>query len=62
MKTLDIKKLNRAVELLQKAQQLINEVEKSDDKFKYSSNCNFRSNRINAAVDIMESEAREFSK
>lgn len=62
MKATDSKKLQRALEMMKKAQQLINEVEQSDKKFRYSSNSNFRTNRVFAAVSIVESEVNEFTK
>ena len=62
MKATDSKKLQKALEMMRKAQSLISEVENNDKKFRYSSNSNFRSNRVNAAVMIVESEVKEFCK
>jgi len=62
MKTTDSKKLTKALEMMRKAEQLLNEVANNDKSFKYSSNANFRNNRVSAAVSIVESEVKEFVK
>jgi len=60
MKTADSKKLKRALEMMKKAEQLLNEVSDNDRSFKYSSNATFRRNRVSAAVEIVGSEVRDF--
>lgn len=62
MTTKDSKKLQKALEMMKKAQSLIAEVENSDKKFRYSLSSNFRTNRVMAAVEIIESEIQEFCK
>ena len=62
MTAIDSKKLQKALDLMEKANLLIDAVETSDKKFNHSSNSNFRKNRVRAALDIMKSEVREFCK
>lgn len=62
MTNTDKKKLKKALALMQQAQELVNEVASKDEAFRYSANANFRSNRISAAVDILESEVKEFAQ
>ena len=61
MTTATSKKLTRALEMMRKAEQLMNEVASSDKNFKYSANATFRNNRVSAAILIVESEVKEFS-
>lgn len=56
MKSVNIKKLNKALEMLQKAQQIVDDVANDDENFRYSSNANFRWSRIDAAVSILKTE------
>ncbi len=60
MKATDEKKLKKALEMMRKVEQMINDVAASDSKFRYSSNKNFRDNRISAAVSIIECEVNSF--
>lgn len=58
----DKKKLKKALKIMQLAQALVNEVAAKDEEFRNSSNANFRSNRMSAAVDILESEVNNFAQ
>ena len=42
--------------MLQKAQQIVDDVANDDENFRYSSNANFRGSRIDAAVSILKTE------
>ena len=61
MKAKDLKKLHRAIELVKKAEKLVDEISLSNKKFRYSPNSNFRSNRLIAAISILETEFADFN-
>ena len=56
MKTKHYRKLTKALAMMQRAQELVNEVAAADREFRYSCNANFRENRIEAAVSILGTE------
>lgn len=60
MKARDIKKLEKALELIRKAQQLVNDVAINDKEFYYSGNAPMRDSRIEAAASIVETEINNF--
>ena len=59
MKNRELKKLFKAVELMKKAQALVNEVAAKDEAFRYSANSGYRDNRIHAAISIMQTEIQQ---
>lgn len=61
MKAKDLKKLHRAIELVKKAEKLVDEISLSNKKFRYSPNSNFRSNRLTATISILETEFADFN-
>ena len=56
MKTKHYRKLTKALAMMQRAQELVNEVAAADREFRYSCNANFRENRIEAGVSILKTE------
>lgn len=60
MKNSDIKKLAKALELIKKAQELLTKLDDSSEDFRYSSNANFRRNRLDSVESILSSDLREF--
>lgn len=60
MKARDIKKIEKALELIRKAQQLVNDVASNDKEFYYSGNAHMRDSRIEAAASIIETEINNF--
>jgi hypothetical protein len=53
MTTQELKKLQKALELVKKADLLIEDVVKSSDKFKYDGNTNALRNRIQGVINIL---------
>jgi hypothetical protein len=56
------KKLYKALSLMEQAQKLVNEVSAENESFRYSSNANFRDNRIEAAVSILKTEIEQVTQ
>ena len=59
MKKSELNKLKKALEMMKKAQDIVNQVSNSCSEFRYSSNANFRDSRIEAAVSILETEINQ---
>jgi hypothetical protein len=56
MKATDEKKLQKALELIKKADELIQQVKKSNDSFRYSSNINILDNSLTQVIDVLKDE------
>lgn len=56
MTTQELKKLQKALELVKKANELIESVVKSSDSFRYDSNTNILRNRLSGVIDILEND------
>lgn len=54
MTTKEIKKLQKALELVKKADELIESVVKSSNDFKYDGNTTILRNRISGVIQILE--------
>jgi hypothetical protein len=54
MTTKEIKKLQKALELVKKAESLIEQVVRSSESFKYDGNTTILRNRISGVVDILD--------
>jgi hypothetical protein len=54
-----IKKIKKALALMQEAQRLVNEVSAESSEFRYSANANFRDSRIEAAISVLKTETEQ---
>jgi hypothetical protein len=59
MKDSHIKKLHKALELMNRAQELVNTVAAKDEAFRYSANGIIRDARIEAAISILDTEIEQ---
>lgn len=59
LKAVNDKKLTKALELVLKAQKLIDEVYKAEDVFRYGSNTSSLINRISGSVSVLESNVND---
>ena len=61
MKAKDYRKMTKALELLKKAEALMNEVDQACDEIRYSSNAQFRRSRLESTISIIQSDVNEFT-
>lgn len=61
MKAKDYRKMAKALELLKKAEALMNEVDQACEEIRYSSNAQFRRSRLESTISIVQSDVNEFS-
>ena len=61
MKAKDYRKIVKALELLKKAEVLMNEVDQACEEIRYSSNAQFRRSRLESAISIIESDVKQFT-
>ena len=56
MKTKDYRKMAKALELLKRAEALMNEVDQACEEIRYSSNAPFRTSRLESVISIIEAD------
>ena len=61
MKAKDYRKIVKALELLKKAEVLMNEVDQACEEIRYSSNAQFRRSRLESTISIIESDVKQFT-
>lgn len=62
MNAKNLKKLQKALKMIEDAKVLINEVSASSEEFKYCSNANHINNFICSTIDSLSCEVSNFSK
>ena len=61
MKAKDYRKMAKALELLKKAEVLMNEVDQACEEIRYSSNAQFRRSRLESAISIIQSDVNQLA-
>lgn len=61
MKAKDYRKMTKALELLKRAEALMNEVDQASEEIRYSSNAQFRRSRLESAISIIDADVKQFT-